>query len=187
MVVSMQEFRQIGTGSIPRINLTEKANISEKKILQLANKKRKIHNDLHLQADEAVVSLLVTSSTEFTSDKVGPSGPSTQPAQSTNGPGFSTIELKHEIEKWQESAERVDHLHKQDLFYYNILDFVTTRPDAATKMLLCDKYTAFMEHMKSLYTPPEGIKEEVDMLITVDDDHIYTLCNNVIKGLVSSG
>lgn len=53
-------------------------------------------------------------------------------------------------------------------------------------MLLCDKYTAFMEHMKSLYMPPEDIKEEVDMLITVDDDHIYKLCNNVVKGLVSS-
>ncbi|OAD68367.1 hypothetical protein PHYBLDRAFT_150547 [Phycomyces blakesleeanus NRRL 1555(-)] len=146
--------------------IEEKTNISEKKILQLANKRRKIHSDLHLQADEAVVSLLVTSSTGFTSDKVGPSGPSAQLAQSTR----------------QESAERVDQLHKQDLLYYNILDFVATPPDASLKMLLCDKYTTFMEHTKSLDMSPEDITEDVDMLITVDDDNIYKLCDNAVKG-----
>lgn len=72
------------------------------------------------------------------------------------------------------------------LLFYNILDFVSSRPDTAAKLILRDKYSAFVKHLKSFYIPSEDIKEEDDALLKVDEYYVLKLCKNVLKDLVSS-
>ncbi|KAI8371991.1 hypothetical protein EDC96DRAFT_501169 [Choanephora cucurbitarum] len=94
------------------------------------------------------------------------------------------LELNRKIKKWQESAERVDQLHKQDLLYYNIIDFVTTRPDAATKVLLDDKYTIAMNHFKSLHAPSEDVEKEVNLLMCKNLTAIEMKENEICKAIL---
>ncbi|CAO3618048.1 unnamed protein product [Mucor hiemalis] len=189
MLFSVQHTQERLSSTRALFSIKEKANVAQNKLLQLANKRRKTHSDLHLETDRALTSLLVrdpASSTPLTFNKSSNIDHVTSEQIDDffqSGPNFSMIELKRQIEQWQESAERGDQLHKQDLLFYNILDFVSSRPDTAAKLILRDKYSAFVEHLKSFYIPSEDIKEEVDALLKVDEYYVLKLCKNVVKDL----
>ncbi|KAG2230105.1 hypothetical protein INT48_002459, partial [Thamnidium elegans] len=139
-----------------------KAKSSEIKISQLANKRRKLHCDLRLQADNEVInSLLVgqsSSTATLQNDKID--------NFFNSGPSFSILSIKSDL---------------NTLLYYNILDFVTTRQDAGTKSILGNQYTVIKEHLKSLYTLEKSIENEVDGLITAETKKIRIFSKEIVK------
>ncbi|KAI9260269.1 hypothetical protein EDC94DRAFT_610619 [Helicostylum pulchrum] len=163
-----------------RINdevLKIKTKNAKARIQQLAHKRQKLHCELHLQAEDEVVGLLVQggSSTE---------GIDTDDADAlfNTGPSFSILDIKHKIANWREAAQRIDPLHKQDLLFYNILDFVTTRQDVGVKFILQNQYSSAKEHLSSVFSINNLIDEEVNLLLqSVDSDAIKKISKKVMK------
>ncbi|KAI9366601.1 hypothetical protein BD770DRAFT_405870 [Pilaira anomala] len=169
---------------------------SEIKIKQMSYKRKKLHIQLHMEADREVVDLLVGKDDDKTGDKLTSDDKADDKLTSDNktgdddeidaffnhGPNFSILDIKKKIGLWKETAQRVDLLHKQDLLFYNILDFVTTRQDVAIKSILQTQYSSVKEHLSTIFILKNHLEEEVDTIMEItSNDEIKKISEEIVK------
>ncbi|KAI8642043.1 hypothetical protein BD408DRAFT_191806 [Parasitella parasitica] len=115
--------------------------IQEEKLMNLSRKRRKFHANLHIQEDNAMKEL-ITSTTVKPNDEIDRLFLGTDDMFNPQG-------IKEEMLNWLATAHHIVKIHKQDLLYYNILDFTARTGSAGVYTIFKDKYSLAKHHYQS--------------------------------------
>ncbi|KAI9268686.1 hypothetical protein BY458DRAFT_191770 [Sporodiniella umbellata] len=109
--------------------------------MNLSYKRRQFHVNLHIQEDNAVKEL-ITSTTVKPNDKIDRLFLGTDDMFNPQG-------IKEKMLNWLATVHHIVKIHKQDLLYYNILDFTARTGSAGVYTIFKDKYSLAKHHYQS--------------------------------------
>ncbi|RCH81233.1 hypothetical protein CU098_005817, partial [Rhizopus stolonifer] len=107
-----------------------------------ACKRQEFYTDLHLQEDIAVKEMIASLTT------LKPKGKIDRLFICVDDK-FDTQNLKLVVQNWIDSAHYLKELHKQDLLYYNIMDFTTSVNSNGAHEVFKDKYSLIKHYYGS--------------------------------------
>ncbi|CEP06883.1 hypothetical protein [Parasitella parasitica] len=135
-----------------------KGNIStqKNKLLSISRKRQSFHFSLHLQENAEVVKELTKLTAIKPKDKIDRLFMGADDE-------LDMLSLTRAIKNWMENAHHVKELHKKDLLYYHIMDFVTSDNSTGVCNILKGKYSLAKHYCSSFQNDLEReIKENCD-------------------------
>ncbi|KAG2196119.1 hypothetical protein INT46_005316 [Mucor plumbeus] len=157
------------------LDALDKARVkeSENEVKRLSYKRRKLHLDLHSEANNQVEQLIIEG-TSLNNTQNNIKNDTQSDDVFSSGEPFDIVSIKNQIRIWRENASRIDQLAKQDLLFYNILDFTNKSQKSALKNILKEHYTIFKHYINKLHSYNVDIKTDIQEEQFRDETNTFT-------------